>query len=385
MIDPEQLRRKAENLYPAFLAAWLEGVPFFPCEIRCDKRPEGSQAEAAAAVQRLRAESKEVKRCGYTIQWEDRNSRQYGRNLFPKRIVVESEDDLLGWIGKQRDFRRFTSAVARIRSRLPELDQWIAANTDTLVRASDDIDGLIDVTLWLRDHPRPNQFPRELPLQVDTKFIERYQSILRSWFDIVLPPAAIRADEDHFERRYGLRYLEPQLLIRFLDPAVQLATGVPWSQCSVGLHDLARTPIPAQRVLVVENKTNLLTLPPLRDAVALGGLGYGVTDLRYVEWLHDRGVFYWGDIDLDGFHILARLRMHFPQVQSLMMDEAFAQRLPSDIRDRATSRSLIAPLHLREPERAMYERCQRENLRIEQERIPQSLVRKELAQAFGGM
>ena len=38
-----------------------------------------------------------------------------------------------------------------------------------------------------------------------TKFVERHRRILREWLDIVLPPETIRADEEHFERRFGLR------------------------------------------------------------------------------------------------------------------------------------------------------------------------------------
>jgi hypothetical protein len=77
-----------------------------------------------------------------------------------------------------------------------------------LTEVADDVAGMLLVVDYLREHPRPGVFARELPLPLDTKFVERNQRILREWLDIVLPPHAIRADERHFERRYGLRYAD---------------------------------------------------------------------------------------------------------------------------------------------------------------------------------
>lgn len=84
---------------------------------------------------------------------------------------------------------------------------------------------------------------RELPIPVDTKFIERHQGLLRRWFDIVLPPHAIRADEDHFERRYGLRYVEPHLLVRLLDSELKRELAFPCSEFSLPLSTLADLPV----------------------------------------------------------------------------------------------------------------------------------------------
>ena len=168
---------------------------------------------------------------------------------------------------------------------------------------------------------RPNVFAREIPLSVDTKFIEQNSGILEQWLDRVLPPDTIRADERHFERRFGLRYAEPQLLLRFLDPELQRSAGSPWRECSLSLHVLAESSIEATTVFIVENKVNLLTLPAVPSAIAMGGLGNGIVDLAYVKWLSNRSLWYWGDLDVEGFEILSRLRIRFPQTRSFLMDD----------------------------------------------------------------
>lgn len=50
------------------------------------------------------------------------------------------------------------------------------------------------------------------------------------------------------------------------------------------------------------------------------GAGYGFEALDEARWMHDRRIHYWGDIDTHGFAILDQLRVHFPHVESLLMD-----------------------------------------------------------------
>ena len=126
------------------------------------------------------------------------NSRKFGRNQFPARILFETPGDFLRFAGKQLEFSVFSVAVTRLRDAFPSLENWIRSNVRTLIEAAPDLDGLLCVLQFFRDNPRPSRFARELPLSVDTKFIKRYQGLLRQWFDIVLPPYTIRADEEHF-------------------------------------------------------------------------------------------------------------------------------------------------------------------------------------------
>lgn len=374
MIDPSEIRRKADKLYPAFLAAWLAGEEFFPRTVPCEKKVDGSLAVAAESVRRLKSQAKEVRGFGYSIEWQDRASRIHGRNRFPQRIVFETADDLLCYIGKQQEFADFATAVERVRGRHPPLDPWIRSHRQLLIDNAPEIDGLLQVADYLLAHPRPVLFARELPLDVDTKFIERNRTILREWLDLLLPPHAIRADEEHFDRRYGLRYAEPQILVRFLDTAIQLAVGSPWSECSVPLTALAERPIVVRRVVIVENKVNLLTLPQLKETIALGGLGNSVTGLRYLTWLDQRELWYWGDIDVDGFAILSRLRGVFPHVRSFLMGDETVRAWRDRIGSAGNHRTAPPCPNLTPAEQAALLVCAADNLRIEQERFPHALV-----------
>ncbi|MCA9013224.1 MAG: hypothetical protein KDB01_25915 [Planctomycetaceae bacterium] len=374
LLNPVEIKHKALRQYPKLLQTWLAGEEIIPLYIRGIGVPDDSLSVAQQQVQALKSGSKECVGFGYTIEWQERNSRRHGRNQFPDRVVFETREDFLRFIGHQREFAEYTAAVESIRHRLPQLESWLQSNRAALIANLNAIDGLIDVVEYLKLYPQPGLFAREIPLSVDTKFIEQNAGILEQWLNIVLPPETIRADERHFERRFGLRYAEPLVLLRFLDPLLQRTFGSPWRECSVPLHSLAVSPIDAASVIIIENKVNLLTFPPRLEAIAVGGLGNGIVDLTYVPWLADRALWYWGDLDVEGFEILSRLRIRFPQARSILMDVSTLHAWKDRLAVPGSQRQPAVPPLLTEAETQAFNLCAAGNLRIEQERIPQAAV-----------
>lgn len=375
MITPEDIVRKATNLYPAFLEAWLSGTAFFPRVIPSNKTLPDDLPTASRDIQALREGSKEVLGFGYSVEWREVRSRKHGKNLFPSRIFFETEADFLRTTGKAKDFQRFSSAVTRLRKDFPELVDWCRRHVREVVDQAESLDGLIEVLHYLRAHPRPQRFPRELPLSVDTKFIERHQKTLRPWLDLALPPHTIRADENHFERRFGLQYVEPHFFVRFIDDRLRDELAVPCDVLSVPVSTLAQWQFESVTVVIVENKTNLLTLPRIERGVALGGLGNGAVLFRDLPWLATNALLYWGDLDVQGFEILSRVRTHFPHTRSVMMDESTLARHRA-LAMPGTECSPCTPVPtLLTPEEALaFSICLKDNIRLEQERIPQLLV-----------
>jgi hypothetical protein len=149
--------------------------------------------------------------------------------------------------------------------------------------------------------------------------------------------------------------------------------GLPSSELSLPAEAIAKLPAQLGRVFIVENKVNLLTLPPSPRAMALGGLGNAVTQLSEISWLHHADIYYWGDLDVEGFEILARLRRHFPLVKSLLMDKTTwrdfqSLSIPGNVIDRDL------PERLTTEERHLCQQLAESQRRLEQERIPQRAV-----------
>lgn len=378
MITPQEITEKANRVYSRAIAAWLASdASFFPYRMPCDLSVPESQSELIRQVDLLRSQSKEVRGWGYSIAWEEKAKRLYGKNSYPVAITVESMEDLLNLVRKVTEFRSLRSCVERVRSRFPKLNDWVTKNWQKLLLAESQLDALLAVAQFMIDHPRPDCFTRELPLSISTKLIERNKSLLSAWFDALLPEGAIDFGSTRsFEQRYGFRYARQHLLVRFLDADLAREIGSPWMELSLPATEVARLPVESARVFVVENKVNLLTLPKTFRSLALGGIGYGVTSLFDIPWLSNQSLYYWGDLDLDGFGILASLRHRFPKTQSLFMDlETLEQHrsLAIPIVNRSPT-DAIEPIELTESERAAYRICKSQHLRFEQEHIPQVSV-----------
>lgn len=379
MITPEEIVRKATHLYPSAIAAWLAGdTSYFPRRVPTNLRiAKGiSQADLIAQVTRLRDKSKEAVGSGYNVRYEQVNKRAHGENRYPTAIEFETLEDLLKLTDKRAEFKQLELAVEKLRQRLPALESWWLVHWKRLLAVADALDDLIQVTRYVQGRPRPDCYLRELPLAVSSKLIERNKSLLREWFDVVLPPHAI----DHgvapkqFERRYGFRYPRQHLLVRMLNPQLQSELGLPCNELSLPAEELARLPVSDLQVIIVENKINLLTLPSRERTLALGGLGNNLNEFEQIPWLARVPVYYWGDIDVAGLTILARLRHKLPQVVSFLMDAATLLAHRELWTEESTDPNQVVPIELGSQEAEAFCLCRDQCVRLEQEHLPQGLV-----------
>ena len=378
MISPHKIKCFAKNKYKAFLTAWFNGESLFPMIVSGGKSvPVGTSLAALNEwTESLEENSKKRRGFGYTVEWHEVKKRHYGRQALPKSITIDSKEDFLRLTGRHHEFQKIEHVVHVVRRELPELNEWLQRNLHSVGHYSDDIDALVETAKYFLANPRPDCFLREIQVSSDTKFIEQKQNrkVLGKWLDTLLPFNAVSRSEKKFERRYGLRYAEPMPIVRFLDKRLEAKAGFPCSVVALPLHSLGSLPLYDVRCIVVENKVNLLTLPsPIENAIALGGLGNGATMFQHVPWMvqSDETMLYWGDVDVEGFHILAKLRTLFPRIRSAMMDVQTLNRFSNSIVPGNNFR-LQAPFNLTESEREAFIQCSEKNQRLEQERITHS-------------
>lgn len=375
MITVEEIARKAARVLPRAIKAWLADdlQSFFPYRMPANLTIANDHAAAIAEVDKLRHSAKQATGDGYSIVWKPRRSRTHGLNHFPDKIIIESMEDLVHLCEQESQWSQLQAAVETLRRRQPILNGWLCkgANWKTLLESADSLDDLMGLVDFFVEHPRPDCFAREIPLAVSTKLIETHRRQLATWLDLVLQPSAIdvRFGFEDFEARYGLRYARPHYLLRVLDPGLLTELGLPFEELSLPAESLSKLIVRGVRIIMVENKVNLLTLPRLPRTLALGGLGYAVTQLTAVSWLYENAVHYWGDLDADGFVILDRLRSQLPDVKSILMTEDVLQQFAelATPGNGAVKKSLQ---HLLDSERSCYELLCETNRRIEQEHLP---------------
>ncbi|NQV24734.1 MAG: hypothetical protein HQ518_10225 [Rhodopirellula sp.] len=387
MITPSEIASKASNAYEKkFLPLWIRGdeAEFFPLPIRANLSLDASDISSTIqAVDKLREGSKQSRGWGYTVHWEEVRLRDFGRNSKPARVTIDSLDDLLRLTGTGKSFQTTCSVVKRLRSDLPDLEDWIVSHVRMLGKLHESVDGLIAVSRFFMEHPWPDCYARQIPVPVDTKFVERHESTLRQWLRLLLPGSAIDVSESQFASQFGLRDKQTHRGIRVLDSSLLAELSLPFAELSLPLRALATLPVRDATVIVVENRLNLFTLPSLHRSIGIEGEGKAVTRLRKLKWLHDNRLIYWGDIDVDGFEILSSLRSLFPHAESVLMDEKTLELHP-DEQIPGNHRAPSPPSNLKLHEAAVFQRCAGRNIRLEQEKVLQKYSDAALAALMTG-
>ena len=384
-ISPSEIAHKAAKAYPRFLAKWIRGeaADFFPMRVRTRLSPDPKNPKATiAANELLLSKAKDQRGWGYTVQREQVRSREFGNNAFPKSITIDTLDDLLRLAGQAEDFLATRIVAEQVRAQLPQLEPWLRTSVRSLAALADSCPGLIQVAQFFMENPWPNCYARQLPLPLDTKFVERNKSTLRLWLDSLLPASAIDVNERKFARRFGLRDGEPHRGIRLLDPELTKEVGLPYGELSLPLRSIAGLAVHNATAFIVENDLNLLTMPACKRGIGIRGEGNAVNRLERLKWLAQNRVVYWGDIDADGFIILSRLRNLFPHVESILMDLKTVED-HHDYLGTGNASEPCRPTNLTPSETEAYDLCAHHNHRLEQEKLLQPLVEAAFAELQG--
>lgn len=396
MIQPDEIKKEALRWYFDFLTASVQGEPFFPKDIRFIGKIKPSETlkdfpKIQKELENLRQESKDTIGYGYRIDFIKRKDKKIGEQLFPDRIYFDTPSDYLKFIGKEKEFERFLRVSHKITIEIPDLNSWIIDHPQKVIDNFEKWDDLVKVCKFFIKNPRPDLYIRELPLDISTKFVEGNQAIIRTLLDTLIADH-IKNDESDFEKRFNLKYREELIRIRILDEqlAKKLFFGV--TDFSIPISQFVSLNIPCKRVFVLENHTNFtnfsnifnfLTLPHLADSIAIFGKGFQIGLLKNAQWLSDKQIVYWGDIDAHGFQILSQIRGYFPQTLSCMMDfETFHEF--QDLAVPGIDTTVTELTNLTHDEHQLFTHLLdiRERNRLEQEKIPQSYALKKIIRAM---
>ena len=380
-----QLQRKWNS--GQILSAMITGDPVFPLRIPL-KHPTaeatGNQFdEVRQWIAALSSHCKGETGSGFGLEWRETSHRQLGKNRLPVAAIIETEQDALALIGKQKQAEQFRTLANTTITAFPELKDWLQKRPLMALKHAQDWPQLMNVLQWISHHPRPNIYLRQIDLPgIHTKFIECHKSLLIELLDIILPGDTINLEATGargFEQRYGFRSKPAQLRFRLLDPNMTIQ-GL--TDLTVPAQELARLQIPVTTVFITENDINGLAFPCIAKSMVIFGLGYGLQTLNEIDWLRDRTIYYWGDIDTHGFAMLDQMRQYFPQTESLLMDRETLlvhQQLWGE-ENRPASRKLH---NLQPHEMDLYQEIingrYRKNLRLEQERIGYSWLKAALS------
>jgi hypothetical protein len=376
VITPREIKDKTKKKYISFfLQSLVEKKPFEKLVVRGDKSyNKSSLSEFEKEIQQIISQSKEKKGYGYTLEFQQIRTKSLGIQDLPISIYFDTELDFLKFLGKEKEVELFKESIAEIIKNFPELKNWIIKNPIKVCSNQGEWENILKVCQYFKQNPKPNLYIRELPIKVHTKFIERNQNVIKELLNILISEHINNGDKE-FEKRFNLKFAEPQVRFKVLDQAIaeKFFSGI--NDIAVPISQFETLNLPVKRVLIVENKTNLyttLTLPKMVGTIAIFGSGFSVYNLKNVHWFANLELLYWGDIDTQGFEILSQFRSYFQQTKSVLMDfETFEKFFENDL---GTQTNLNTPLYLTDNEQKLYDNLRTNSWRLEQEKIPYDYV-----------
>ncbi len=383
---PEDIRARVLREWEKgrLLASLVTGEDVFPLRIAL-KGPSSSElSQRFADVKAWIARLQDAARRGVRLEMRFVEHRVIGTNAVPAEIWIDSLDEALALIGKGRDAGRFQALVRDAQARCATVVPWMAKRPLRALELAAQWSRLLDIVLWLREHPRPSIYLRQVDLPgIHSKFIEQHRSVLSELCDYALQCDVIDTEAtgfSQFERRLGFRAKPIPVRFRLLDTSPSLAPGL--TDLTLAGEEFARFDPGMPNVFITENEINFLAFPAMANSLVIFGAGYGFDTLAQAAWLRGKSIYYWGDIDTHGFAILDQLRAYFPNAQSLLMDhDTLHAHCDHWVReDKPADRDLP---RLTPPEREIYDHLRRntwgESIRLEQEKIGFTLVARALS------
>lgn len=382
---PEQvyaLVTKREWLHRGNLKARLLGERPFP--IRIALKPPTSRAILANLThfQRYVSAWRQFPQQQW-LEWEERNYRTLGLQRVPVALVLEDITSLLAYLGKEAQarsdswVRNMTPLLAIDNKLYPVLVNYLELLASLPLI---DIQRLQQLIPQLKPGMGNGQYLRALPLQgVDTKFLEHYVRLIGDMLDClhdgeIVAQGGLAQWLDIKESHKGW------LTVRPLCANAQAKLGG-LALFQLTADELRQQPLPATRILVVENVQSGLGLPLLADTIAVSGGGKNVSWLD-APWLVDKQVAYWGDIDSWGLHFLSHARAKLPQLTALMMDHATVMHYSEMMVDEDSSMTAL-PTHLTADELALFEALIAKSYpgtRLEQEKLAPDYIQQQLGE-----
>lgn len=322
-----------------------------------------------------------------TVDWVTRRT-VIGNQQLPHRLTIPTPQVLATVVGKASQWETATRRYQAITSNFPDAQDAARSCLTELTSLTDtDFANIVAVTHWLRDHPRSGLMPRQLPIEgIHTKWVARHYRVLRSLtaaatsaigvdFDASLPSDADSSEADDRKlNALGLRPRPTYVRVALLDPAHRTRfAGV--TDLAISAEQLPDLELQPSHLVIIENLETALTLPNLIGTVIIHSLGHNLEPLRNLEWAKAcPSITYWGDLDVEGFAILDRLRSLGYDATSILMDAATLEKYRhlAVTEEKQPRRRILK--HLTPEEVEAYEgllaNTWGERLRLEQERIP---------------
>ncbi len=360
-----------ERYYKTYLKTVIEDLPFEAIELRGGKnRPETTRQLAEDIEQFQAFEKRPGASKGWSIRWEDWNSKKLGKQKWPSSITIETDEDYLYLIKKGEEVGQFKRQLSELVGWRKEIRSFLLDRTNAVLEYKPIWAEICNVVDYLMQNDVKGYYLRSLPLPVHTKFIENNKAFIYSLLKHLAPERFPNVSV-RFEEALGLREKQYVYTMRWLDNALAVKYMHGHEVFGLSKAGLNNVNWEIEEVWLVENETNLYLLPERRGALVLFSKGHAVTQLSNIPFLERAKLIYWGDLDEHGFIMLNNFRKIYRHAKSMFMDKQTVEQHRNQMLKQPERYKTEALEFLSDLEMEAFKILKQSNGRIEQEQLNQ--------------
>ena len=304
----------------------------------------------------------------------------------PTRLILHNIQGCFNYINKNGEMECFLKTYNRIKKFNPLLKKWVLREYKMFrypCYKLDDFERIADKIKETISADAPYIYKRELEIPgVDTKFFEKNIEAIREMYNTLHGTSLANAKELYKE----LHIVKPPedkefIPIRFLDTKYREDNI---SIVKIHYTELKQLSIRPRKVYIVENKETFYHFPKVANSVVIFGAGISVSGfLKDIPWIEEADdVYYWSDLDTNGFQMLNNMRKIYPKIHSFLMNTETI-KLTKQFAVEDTGSDFERFEHLTPAEDECFIYLKEKRLRIEQEKIPWSYVVKSIENIKG--
>lgn len=307
------------------------------------------------------------------VEEKRKQTASFEKQLMPVRVFIDTPEDAMALLGLTKKKKEFLAGLSAVESQMPSLRDWYLTYF-CRISAEDFFPVALSIARFMLEQEQREGYLREMAIPgVDTKFLENHNFLVRTLWNAIFPENTAESSDELWEKLFVQKVPTPSICVRSLDEHLRFA-GV--RKLFLSQDDIADFQPPHRRIFITENKVNGYTFPDAEDSLILFGMGYGVLEMaESAPWLADKEIYYWGDLDHDGFNILSNLRKVLPEmkIHSFLMDKETLLAYV-DLKVKDTGNTTAIPDYLTVSEKMAWKLIHDNGWRLEQERIPHEEV-----------
>ncbi|GAB2820412.1 Wadjet anti-phage system protein JetD domain-containing protein [Ferruginibacter profundus] len=370
--------QQLEKKYVGFLKNRICENQFEQIILRGGKNKPDNSIDLHNAIKMFLQFEKTEDKKGWDIEWEQWISKKIGKQRWPNNVIVNTAEDFLFLIQKEKEILIFDQILADLKRWRQGITGWLVKDPEVLIKHIDNWAGLCAVVDYLLSNDATTYYIRNLPVPVHTKFIEENERIILSLLQ------HFNSEKDNIDytslnHAVGLKRKPVLFPIRWLDEELAV-------QNTQGMVVLGATPENLRNrnweiteLWMVENETALFMLPERKHSLAICSRGKALELLSDIAWFNNVKLYYWGDMDEDGYAMLRQCRKLYPHTKSVLMDIDALLFHSAEIHKQPTKYRYLNLSELTFTEGNALERLFEINGRLEQESLSHEYIIKAIS------